>query len=315
MKHHQELITQYSKALSRGTWRNKSTQVAAFLDFCTQRQLQPLSLQVYDILSYLLVLGKTGKTPGTIMNYLSGAKTWVKASLGAVSAFDSYPVSIMKRGIYNNSVHVPKKAHPITPSALKGIVRYLLSAGASTKVFVAALLIGYFTLLRQSNLVPLSAEVESAHSLSFGDVVALPGTLLIRVLSTKTRSRGKAPAVFSLPMIPGSEFCPLNAWQKYAASVSLLPSSPAFVLPSGVPLTSPVLTAMLRLASTGLRSELRHEFSLHGLRRGAAQACESLGVPVEEIMEAGTWQSSCVYAYLRGSPIAKAPAALAKLFG
>ena len=73
------------------------------------------------------------------------------------------------------------------------------------------------------------------------------------------------------------------------------PDAPAFLVGPQVPLTTRELTSTLReaLAAEGVPEASR--FTLHGLCRGAAQACAAQGVALSAIMAQGTWQSGAVH--------------------
>ena len=51
-------------------------------------------------------------------------------------------------------------------------------------------------------------------------------------------------------------------------------------------------------------------YTLHSLRRGAAQACQGSGLSLENIMRAGTWESKAVNSYLNSVHICAAPTVL-----
>ena len=78
----------------------------------------------------------------------------------------------------------------------------------------------------------------------------------------------------------------------------------------GVPLTTRKLTSTLReaLCDTGVPHASR--YTLHGLRRGAAQACAAQGVDLSAIMAQGTWQSGTVHATWAAWPPSEPPRAL-----
>ena len=56
-------------------------------------------------------------------------------------------------------------------------------------------------------------------------------------------------------------------------------------------------------------------FTLHSLRRGGIQACQSAGINLECIMKAGTWKSQAVNSYLNGSVVASASTVLGRILG
>ena len=75
------------------------------------------------------------------------------------------------------------------------------------------------------------------------------------------------------------------------------------------------MTQILRLALSVLNVPFCSLYTMHSLRRGAAVACHSLGIPLEALKAHGTWASSAVYSYIPRKAPRDAPEALASLFG
>ena len=181
-------------------------------------------------------------------------------------------------------------------------------------VLTAALLIGYLTMLRHSNLVCTYEKLDSnPHVLLFKDAVVRDSSLFITERSTKT-CLGSKPIIFVLKEAPKSDCCPVCAWIKYTRFIKLSSASLAFMLPSLKPLTSRILSRALRLSATAtIGSDTG--LTLHSLRRGATQACEATGLDITSIMSAGTWESNAVKQYTKNPIIDKAPAAILSLLG
>ena len=249
------------------------------------------------------------------MNYFSSVKLWVTSGPGDSAAFNVPEIKTMKRGIAKNSLHVVNKAPALNPDEFKAIITYMCGLSSPPYVLIAALLVGYLTLARQSNLVLTSTElVDSPHVLKFGHIKVVEGALLVTFVSTKTRFASAPPIIFRLPVQPGSVCCPVNAWLRYANSVTLTARSPAFVLPTGRYLSACTLLRALKLVSFAVFGYDKG-FSLHSLRRGATQACQGAGLSLDTIMSAGMWRSSAINTYLQAIHISSAPAALSSMLG
>ena len=249
------------------------------------------------------------------MNYLSGARTWVLMSGGKTAQFDTYQVSLMKKGVIRSSQHTTRQAPPLTPSQLKATITYLRAAGPSAQVLTTALLIGYYTLLRQGNLLYSEARDDPGHTLLARDVHITENGLIVTVWSTKTRWKPSQSYKVLVPAIPGSPYCPVTAWSTYTALQRPPADGPAFLLRGGGPLLAPTLLAALRLALTVAGTCHAHSYMLHSLRRGGAQACAHSGDSLHDIMELGSWTSSAVHTYVPKELIKTGPQTLAKLFG
>ena len=231
------------------------------------------------------------------MNYLSGARTWVLLFGGSTSAFDSYQVNLMKNGVRRLSNHVPTPAPTITPADIKRVVRYLRAAGAEANVLVAAILMAYTTLLRQSNLLMSTSDSAPGHWLRRCDVSRTDLGLTVAVHSTKT-TRGHAQSF--LIHIPASHAscCPVRAWDRYASAQILRPLEPAFMLPKGGPLLGHTLVSALRLGLQSKCSPNTTKYTLHSLRRGGAQAAAAAGSSLQDVMALGSWSSAAIHCYV-----------------
>ena len=315
MNHHDKLKEAYIAALAPSTWKNKASHVNVYLEFCKQHSVDCFDPKVYDLLSFLLYLSERLKCSGSVMNYFSSVRSWVVAASMTSVCFDAPEILTMKKGIAKNTGHVPSKAPAITPHDFKAIIGFLHALNPRPHVIIAALILGYFTLVRQSNLVVTAPHVHpSMHVIKRADVAVTESALLVTLRSTKTRSQALPPVVFRLPAMPGSPCCPVTAWQEYSNTVCSLPQSPAFVLPDNSPLSARHLLRALRIASLAVFGIDKH-FTLHSLRRGATQACQSLGLSIDSIMSAGMWRSSAINTYLQALHISSAPAALANCLG
>ena len=109
------------------------------------------------------------------------------------------------------------------------------------------------------------------------------------------RSRYKDAVPLLIPRIIGSPYCPVRAWYRNITLVRLGPNDPAFVAPSGRVITPYILTMALRMGLKGSHHEDTSLLTLHGMRRGAAQAAVRAGASLKSVMVLGTWLSSSVY--------------------
>ena len=97
------------------------------------------------------------------MSYFSSVKISVTAASGDSSAFNAPELYTLKRGLIKNSTHTPSKAPGIVIADFKKIIDFLVNLQPSPHVLVVALLLSYFTLARQSNLVLTSTNLNDCH--------------------------------------------------------------------------------------------------------------------------------------------------------
>ena len=101
-----------------------------------------------------------------------------------------------------NSTHVVARATLLTPSMLKNLVTHLMLFGPEAWVYIASLLLSYFTLARQSNVFSLSPSQLGPHTLLVSDIACTESSLHVVFRSTKTKSGNSPPLVFVLPALP-----------------------------------------------------------------------------------------------------------------
>ena len=234
---------------------------------------------------------------------------------GHVKAFDSYHVKIVKKGVAKLRLHRPVQACPLTVVDIKNIISCFSKLGKLGLVLNAATLIGYFTLLRQSNLLYSPSNQVPDHTLRGCDVSHDAEGLLVWVRSSKTEcSRGAGYAI-RLTSIPGSNCCPVTAWRRYRRVTLVGASDPAFLHMDGRPLLGVTLLRAIRTALTWCNHDSPHLVTLHSLRRGGAQACATAGASLEAVRDVGRWKSQSVFMYAPKKVFSEAPQALSSLFG
>ena len=258
----------------------------------------PLAPKQYSILCYLLHLSESFRSPGTAINYLSGARTWVRGMGGDLRAFDTYALGLLKRGIQRASSHVAAPARPFTRPDLIAVLHFLSSAGTNSAVLAAAIAMGFFSLLRQSNLLLSPTRALARHALRVDDVTRTPEGIRIRVRHSKTSWRAVHPHTINIPAQPAHLPCAVRAWDRYAASARLSPSDPAFMIAPGLPLRASHLVAVARLALTRAGHPSPGDISMHSLRRGGAQDLALRGASLADVRDIGAWRSDAVFAYV-----------------
>ena len=306
----------YDRGLAPTTHKNRAAQAKRYVAFMVRHHVDPVAPRAYDALQYVTYLFAALKAPASVKNAISGARSWISEQDGCASAFNSPSVKRLCRGGERAASHKVRPSPPLTPQALRAVVMFLRSLGPSTVMPIAALLVGYFSFLRQSNLVsPSPLGWGGPHTLRRQDITASQSGLWLSIHSSKTISSPDKAVELLVPAIPHSPLCPVAAWSLAASSVPASGSAPAFLASLSHPLDSSMLTNILRLSLKVVDIPFHSEYTIRSLRRGAAQACLSLGVPLEAIKAQGTWESAAVYAYIPRRAPSAAPLALASFFG
>ena len=275
-----------------------------------------LSPSIPDAATYHQYLANSLSAPGSRRNYLCGARKWILARGGNDSAFNSSEAHDVYKGALTTRPHTPTPAPALTTRDLLLVSQYLdlIPYAAPIK---AALTMGFFSFLRASNLLSPTISLWSGpHTLTRGDIVPHATGLTVVIRSSKTIALMSPPVPLSLPLIPGSPACPTTAWLNYVALLPALPSSPAFMLFNGKPLTPGVFNTVIREALVDLGCPYAAQFSGHSLRRGGSQAAISGGADKLDVTKHGTWSSPAgMRPYLPSSQSSRVASTMATLFG
>lgn len=240
---------------------------------------------------YAQQLANQHASPASLKNYISGARHWITAHLGDPSAFSSQTVQEVVSRLTKISTHIPAQAAPIGKTELKIITQFLDGTPNFSLAIKPCVLISFACMFRSSNAVSPSTHIwGGAHTLRACDVIPTPTGLDIIIHSTKTTSACK-PVALHIDQVMSSDMCPVSAWNVYYSRILPPLSGPAFINIDRSPLTaSPVVSAIkAALKAAGYMNVSR--YSIHSLRRGAAQMAASMGAPSSEIMKHGIWAS------------------------
>lgn len=260
---------------------------------------------------YIKFMANSYASPASIKNYLSGAKYWVTVHAGDISSFLSLETSEMIRAVVAESNHVPSPAAPLPPSYLKVICEFLDSHSSVIKSIKPCILLTFACMLRSSNvLCPNLSSWAGAHTLLASDVIVCADSLTVIIRSTKTTSK-KNPVLLKVLNSSSTIMCPVKAWRDYVRCINPSPFGPAFITAAGLPLTPPPVVAAMRAALTHAGVVNADQFSMHSLRRGAAQAASGEGVSNQEIMRHGIWKSPQGLSYYLKPASVEVPRALA----
>lgn len=302
----------YEEAVAPGTAKNKRAQAYIYIKFMLTYNFDYLKPTVADVSMYAQFLANSYSSTATVKNYLSGAKTWTQHHMGDISSFESQEVNKLVKSFSNTSTHIPTQAAPLSPADIADICAYIDNNSYVPKAIKAAILLAYSAFLRVSNVLsPSLASWGGPHTLRMADINLHNGVMHLRIRSTKTL-KGPTPAYLQILPADNPSCCPIRAWLLYLQQSDPCPMGPAFILPTGVPLTSgPVVTVMRAALQTAGHKD-PNSVSFHSLRRGGARAAAAAGVDQAQIMSHGLWSSlSGLSAYLPKKPCV-VPSAIAQ---
>lgn len=254
--------------------------------------MNPLNPTSTQLCRYVQYLKNSDFAPTSAKNYLSGARTWIAEHGGCVLPFISFKYQQLLSGLTKRSLHVPRRAAPLTPAHISSIVAFLDSNPGIPKSAKPCILVGYHTFLRSSNLLsPSSSSWGGPHTLMAQDLVLSDDGLEISVYSMKTK-KSPTPVKTFIPWGQEPRLCPAQAWLRYINDVKPWILGPAFVTDSHLPLTGRQLVGFMRLALKDTSDICPARVSMHSLRRGATQSALSDGTDLDLIQHRGMWSST-----------------------
>ena len=167
--------------------------------------------------------------------------------------------------------------------------------------FVTAVVVGFFALLRRSNICPPTVALfDQAKHLTRADIEINSTSIVVSLRWTKTNQHGDK--VFKIPIIscPEAPLDPTALFTQFNNKLKVFPQDPCFSFylhHKHFVLTHADLTSMLKLFLNAC-GESSAEYSTHSIRRGGATLFHMAGVPSHDIQAHGTWQSEAFKRYI-----------------
>lgn len=237
------------------------------------------------------------KAPQSVTNYINGVRVLHALNDHPVAAFKSFELKLTLKGIARIKAHTPRQAAPMTVEILLAMSRFV----GSDKIDIvawAAILTGFYCMLRKSNLVPVSKDsFDPKKQLRKKDIILNDECALVDIHWSKTIQFAERALTIPVLALPGSPLCPVSALRRMRRKIPSEPGHPAFSIGGPRPLTYRECSVKLKrwLEQAGWDSS---SFSMHSLRRGGATLAFKAKVPGELIKIQGDWASECYMRYL-----------------
>lgn len=231
-------------AYEPSTTRARNSAVLAFARFCilSKRPLAPTTVETFC--EYATYLANSGVKVGSIRTYLSAIRTWFKLNDVADPTIDSFLLKTVLKGIKKAQAYLPNSKNPLTPVELLKIRVGLDWSSSRDRTLWAALVIGFWSFLRGSNLVPRSAaKFHADRHLSAENMKISDGQLFFSIKKTKTVQFNERVLVIPLMPVADSDLCPLAALLAMWELCPLSNVGPLFVFASNTGARSPLLHA------------------------------------------------------------------------
>ena len=280
-----------------GTLKNIICQWNSFLRFSKKYRIYEWPVSEHTLCLFAQHLSYTFHSAKSVRSYLSGIKTIHVLSNVKPPDMKNVEVRLTLRGL-NRILNYPvKQAQPLTPEILSNLYVYLDMNKRKDLVFWGLLLVGFFAMLRKSNLVSDTKEsFNGEKQLTRGHVTFSGNIAILKVTWAKNiqfRER-----VLEIPLFPinNSLLCPVTTL-KAILSRKGKDSAPLFGSGSKPLFTYSSFQRKFRgvLNKAGYRGSL---FSSHSMRRGGAGWAHRSGVPGNLIQIHGSWLSDAYKCYL-----------------
>ena len=284
-------------AYSKGTLKNLICQWRSFTRFSRKYDIYEWPVSEHTIALYAQFLAYTFHSPKSVRNYLFGIKTLHALMRVKVPNLKDIEVRLTMRGLEKIMNHAPKQASPISPEILSDMFLYLDMDKHEDRVFWGILLVGFWGMLRKSNLISDSKSLfDPLKQLTKNHVRFKKGIVILTATWAKNIQCRQKVLEIPLFQVPDSPLCPVNILRILTQSIKK-GHYPLFGTGKWVTLTYRQFQKKLRtvLNKAGYKGK---NFSSHSLRRGGATWAHRSGVPESLIQVHGGWQSDAYKRYL-----------------
>ncbi len=288
-------------ALAPGTFKNISLHWRTFYAFCTFYGLVRLPASVETVGLYIQCLADSFESVASIKNYVSSIRTVHVFLQFPPPDFGSLEIVLALKGLYRLKGHVVRQAAPLTPEILNAFLNHLDLNDPLDATFWAMILVGFYMMLRKSNLMPDTVKgFDPQKQFTRKHVEVSRRVALFYITWSKTNQFSQRVLEVPLVATPGSRLCPVTALQNMVRLVPLDKAKPCFAHVSGRAITYPEFQEKLKhlIACIGRDPKL---YSSHSMRHGGATWAFQAGIPATLIQVQGDWSpnSLCYLNYLK----------------
>ena len=162
--------------------RGLRTHINAYVEFCTIYSLYIFNSSVLQIRRFVGHLSKSLQSPDSMKCYVSGVRNLFLLIGREPPDISDYIYGLTMKGITRFKGHMVKRALPVTPELLVHVFAQVDFTDNRQLVAWVALLVGFYTFFRKSNLVPqLAVKFNPAHQLCRHNIYKCDFFYIIRV--------------------------------------------------------------------------------------------------------------------------------------
>ena len=263
----QDLRSTQKSAYAQGTLNNFLCYWRAFIRFSKKYKIYEWPVSVHTLCLFAQHLAYTFHSSKSVRNYLFGIRTLHILARMEPPNLKDIEVSLTLRGLAKKMKNTVRRAHPLTPSILLDILSLLNLNKKADLVFWATLVVGFFGMLRKSNLMPdAKNSFDPERQLSRGHVYFSEGIAVIKITWAKNIQFKQKVLEIPLFEILNSPLCPVTLLKVLLAE----PGKDHYPLfGSGHKVLLTYNQFQNRLKSLLKRAGYREKsFSSHSMRRG-----------------------------------------------
>lgn len=295
-----------SVAWEVATQKTYASYKKAYLEFCELANYPPVPATVDMICEYIAFLSDR-LAYSSILKYIGIIRVMhLEVGLPDPKIHECYEVKLILLAVKKWLGASVKRRLPIGPELLLVIHSKLNMHTSDDVVFWAVCLVGFFGLLRASNLVaPPGDQFDVRKHLSRACFKEFQAYMVITLLWAKNNQCKERVVQVPLPRLTGSVLCPVTA-VKHAFAITREGSilGPAFLRRRADAKLVPVKYTWFSRKLLGLVEACgldRSDYGTHSLRRGGASWALKCGIGSEVIRILGDWRSDAYRNYLEVS--------------
>ena len=289
-------------AYALGTFENLNTQWVKYLRFCIYFGLCGFPATTLILVWYPQFLSRSLKSRNSIVAYLSGVKTLHTVLKFNTSGFNGILLKMTLKGLRRNNKHIVRRARPMTPAILRELHASLDHSDPVQAIFWGICIFAFLLLFRKSNLIPNRINCfDPDKQITHGDCVLQKdlSSITVGIRWSKNQQFSRELLTFTLPALPGSVLCPVQALINIRSLVPAQASQHVFQLPGNDG------SFTYRRFHTMLKDQLKkinvkdfNQYTSHSFRRGGTTFSFLCGIPVEMIKLLGNWKSDAYLSYI-----------------
>lgn len=288
-----------SNLYSVNSWKTRNSQWNKYFAFCADTALPVFPATVATLCMFISYLSRSLKY-NSICNYLSAVKVLHQLHGYNTAPFEDYIVKATIKGFRRILGDCPQGKQPIMLDILQKIVS--ISESVTDSGFIAALLTGFYSLMRKSSMLPKSISTfVPGQTVCRGSFAISKNRVIIKLTKTKTIQFKERCLYIPIFRNSKNEVCAVTALQSHFKLFPANNLDPAFYFiaknGSSKVITGDIFNCWLKekVKLLGLDPS---EFSCHSLRKGGATFLHNSGASLELVSSMGDWSSLAVLIYL-----------------